>query len=79
MKDQIYLNKTRKSKCLKRPTCSLHVQEPKMFCRKRGEEVKEIGNFCCKCGQKQKQKAVTEKEEVKTLSLDFYKHFKREE
>ena len=50
-----------------------------MFCRKRVEEVKQIGNFCCKCGQKTQQKAVTEKEEVKTLSLGSHKHFKREE
>ena len=27
----------------------IHVQEPKMFCRKCGEEVKEIDNFCGKC------------------------------
>ena len=50
-----------------------------MFCRKCGEEVKEIDNFCGKCGKKQQQKTVTEKKEVKTLSLDSYKHFKREE
>ena len=50
-----------------------------MFCRKCGEEVKEIDNFCGKCGEKQQQKTVTEKKEVKTLSLDSYKHFKREE
>ena len=48
-----------------------------MFCRKCGEEVKEIDNFCGKCGEKQQQKTVTEKKEVKTLSLDSYKHFKR--
>ena len=29
--------------------------------------------------QKQQQKAITDKKEVKTLSLDSYKHFKREE
>ena len=29
--------------------------------------------------QKQQQKTVTEKKEVKTFSLDSYKHFKREE
>ena len=57
----------------------IHVQEPKMFCRKCGEEVKEIDNFCGKCGEKQQQKTVTEKKEVKTLSLDSYKQFKREE
>ena len=50
-----------------------------MFCRKCGEEVKEIYNFCGKCGEKQLQKSVTEKKEVKTLSLDSYKQFKREE
>ena len=50
-----------------------------MFCRKCGEEVKEIDNFCGKCGEKQQQKTVTEKKEVKTLSLDSYKQFKREE
>ena len=50
-----------------------------MFCRKCGEEVKEIDNFCGKCGEKQQQKTVTQKKEVKTLSLDSYKHFKREE
>ena len=49
-----------------------------MFCRKRGEEVKEIKNFCAKCGEKQ-QKTVTEKKEVKMLSLGFDKHFKKEE
>ena len=31
----------------------IYVQEPKMFCRKCGEEVKEIDNFCGKCGEKQ--------------------------
>ena len=36
-----------------------------MFCRKCGEEVKEIDNFCGKCGEKQQQKTVTEKKEVK--------------
>ena len=46
-----------------------------MFCRKCGEEVKEINNI----GEKQQQKTVTEKKEVKTLSLDSYKHIKREE
>ena len=45
----------------------LHVQKPKMFCLKWGEEVKEIDNFCGKCDEKQQQKAVTEKKEVKTL------------
>ena len=50
-----------------------------MFCRKCGEEVKEIDNFYGKCGEKQQQKTVTEKKEVKTLSLDSYKHFTREE
>ena len=49
-----------------------------MFCRKCGEEVKLIDNFCGKCGEQQ-QKAITDKKEVKTLSLDSYKHFKREE
>ena len=50
-----------------------------MFYRKCGEEVKKIDNFCGKCGKKQQQKTVTEKKEVKTLSLDSYKQFKREE
>ena len=50
-----------------------------MFCQKCGKEVREIGNFCGKCGEKQQQKTFTEKKEVKTLSLDCYKHFKREE
>ena len=50
-----------------------------MFCRKCGEEVKEIDNFCGKCGEWQQQKTVTQKKEVKTLSLDSYKDFKREE
>ena len=50
-----------------------------MFCQKCGEEVKEIDNVCCKCGEKQQPKTVTEKKEVKTLSLDSYKQFKREE
>ena len=50
-----------------------------MFCRKCGEEVKEIDNFCGKSGKKQQQETVTQKKEVKTLSLDSYKHFKREE
>ena len=36
--------------------CSPHVQEPKMFCRKSGQEVKEINNSCGKCGKKQQQK-----------------------
>ena len=44
-----------------------------MFCRKCGEEVKEIDNFCGKCGKKQQQETVTQKKEVKTLSLDSYK------
>ena len=44
-----------------------------MFCRKCGEEVKEIDNFCGKCGEWQQQKTVTQKKEVKTLSLDSYK------
>ena len=50
-----------------------------MFCRICGEEVKEIDNFSGKYGEKQQQKTVTEKKEVKTLSFDSYKHFKREE
>ena len=50
-----------------------------MFCQKCGEEVKEMDNFCGKCGKKQQQKTGTEKKEVKTLSLDSYKQFKREE
>ena len=79
MKGQFYLKKTRKSKCLKKQTCSLHVEEPKLFCPKCGEEVKEIDNFCGKHDGKQQQKTVTEKKEVKTLPLDSYKHFKREE
>ena len=49
-----------------------------MFCQKCGEEVKKIDNFCGKCGKKQQQ-TVTEKKEVRTLSLDSYKQFKREE
>ena len=57
----------------------IHVQEPKMFCQKYREEVKKIDNFCGKCGEKQQQKTVTEIKEVKTLSLDSYKHFNREE
>ena len=69
MKGQIYLKKTRKRKCLKKQACSLHVQKPKMFCLKCGEEVKEIDNFCGKCDEKQQQKAVTEKKEVKTLQI----------
>ena len=73
------MKKTRKSKCLKKQTCSLDVQEPKMFCRNCGEEVKEIKNVCGKCGEKQQQKIVNEKKEVKTLSLYSYRHFKREE
>ena len=50
-----------------------------MFCQKCGEEVKHIDNFCGKCSEKQQQKTVTEKKEVKMLSLDSYPHFKREE
>ena len=50
-----------------------------MFCQKCEEEVKEVDNFCGKCGEKEQQKTVTEKKEVKTLSLDPYKYFKREE
>ena len=50
-----------------------------MFCRKCGEEVKKIDNFCGKCGEKQQLKTFTGRKEVKTLSLDSYKHFKREE
>ena len=41
--------------------------------------MKEIENFCGKYGEKQQQKAVTEKKEVKMLSLDSYKHFRRQE
>ena len=52
---------------MKKQACSLHVQKPKMLCLKCGEEVKEIDNFCGKCDEKQQQKAVTEKKEVKTL------------
>ena len=69
MKGQIYLRKTRKRKCLKKQTCSLHVQEPKMFFQKCGEEVKKIDNFCGKCDEKQQQKTVTEKKEVRTLQI----------
>ena len=47
--------------------------------RKCGEEVKEMDNFCGRCGEKQQQKTVTEKKEVKTLSLGSSKDFKREE
>ena len=49
-----------------------------MFCRKCGAEVKEIDSFCGRCRENQQQKTVAvEKKEVKTLSLDSYKHFKR--
>ena len=41
--------------------------------------MKEIDNFCGKYGEKQQQKAVTEKKEVEMLSLDSYKYFKRQE
>ena len=34
----------------KKKMCSLHVQEPKIFCQKCWEEVKEIDNFCGKFG-----------------------------
>ena len=61
---------------MKKQTCSLQIQGPKMFCQKCGGEVKEIHNFCGKCGENQQQKTVTKKKEVK--SLDPYKHFKRE-
>ena len=64
---------------MKKQTCRLHVQEWKMICRKCGEEVNEIDNFRGKSGKKQQQKTVTEKKEVKTLSLDSYEHFKKEE
>ena len=57
----------------------IHVKEPKMFYQKCGEEVKDINNFCGKCGKKKQQKTITEKKEVKMLSLDSYKHFKRVE
>ena len=50
MSGYIYLKKTRNSKCLKKKMCSLHVQEPKIFCQKCWEEVKEIDNFCGKFG-----------------------------
>ena len=50
-----------------------------MLCQKRGEVVKEIVNFCGKYSEKQQQKTVIKKKEVKRLSLDFHKHFKREE
>ena len=50
-----------------------------MFCQKCGEEVKKIDKFSGKCDGKQQQKTVTEKKEVKTQSLDSFKHFKREE
>ena len=40
---------------------------------------RENDNFCGKCGEKQQPKTVTGKKEVKTLSLDSYKHFKRDE
>ena len=43
----------------------IHFQEPKMFCRKFGEEVKEIGNFCGKCGEKQQQKQSLRKKKLK--------------
>ena len=36
-----------------------------MFCRKFGEEVKEIGNFCGKCGEKQQQKQSLRKKKLK--------------
>ena len=50
-----------------------------MFCQKCEEEVKEVDNFFGKCGEKEQRKTVTEKKEVKTLSLDPHKYFKREE
>ena len=73
-------NKTFKSICLKKQTCILHSRPgtedalPKMWRRS-----KEINNFCGKCSEKQQEKTVTEKKEIKTLSLDSYKHFTREE
>ena len=74
------MKKTHKSICFKNKRAFfIHVHEPKMFCRKCGEKVKEIDSFCGKCGEKQQQKTVTEKKEVETLSLDSYNHFKREE
>ena len=50
-----------------------------MFCQKWGEEIKQIDNFYGKCDEKQQQKTVTEKKEVKTDALDSYKHFKIKE
>ena len=44
----------------------IYVQEPKVFCQKCGEEVKEVDHFCSKGGEKQQQKTVTEKKELKT-------------
>ena len=49
-----------------------------MFYQKCGEEVKEIDNFCGNLAKSKSKKQKTKKE-VKTLSLDSYKHFKREE
>ena len=50
-----------------------------MVCQKCGEEIKEIENFIGKCGKKQQKRTVTENKKVKILSLNSYKHFKREE
>ena len=49
-----------------------------MFRPKCGEEVKEIDNFCGNLAKSNNKKQKTKKE-VKTLSLDSHKHFKREE